>query len=396
MDKPSEEKRKRLLSLYDEAPYPEVLQGRLPQNTPLLNHWVDAAVAPQGPALRPNGHFLVAGCGSGEEALMLAQLYPQAKVLGVDFSPRSIELAKKRAQAALLTNLSFAVADLTESGQLEQYAPFHFILCHAVADYVTHPQALMNNLAAVVASDAVIYMTMNSPHHPAWRIRKAFEQLGIAAEDFEDSPRQRNLMQLVDKLMGSNAGILGLGQAAAAYLKVDIFPPIAQHDSMATWCHRAQEAGLYFCGSMDAPLGLMNLSDEQVALLYSLGKADLSIWVAELCRHLGMQLLFSRRPPTEPSFDSPSLWQWKPRLAGCIGQLPPLEGDPAAPRHLTLRFAGLPDFVIYSTAYDLELLRQCNGLQSLSEIIAAIPAQGDMEQLRACLFRAYHYGLLQG
>lgn len=389
--------RDRMLALYNAAPYPQALAGPVPQNTPLLPHWINAAVAPDGTALGAGCHLLVAGCGSGEEALMLAQLYPQAQVLGVDFSELSIERAKMLPEASKLPNLRFEVADLTTSDWCKEYEVFNFILCHGVADYVLDTAAFMRTLAACLATNGVIYMTANSPHHPAWRIRKAFAKLGISAQDFNDNAEQRSLLRLMAQLMGADAGILGLGDASKAYLNVDIFPAIAHHDSMEVWCQRAAEAGLHFCGSMDAALGLIGLSDEQLSLLYSLGKADLSRWVAELCRYLGMQLLFSKRAPTEPSFsDLEALWRWKPRLADIVGQLPALAGDPAQPLTLTLRFHGLPDFIIHSTAYDLEVLRHCDGHRNLSEIIAAIPLTGDLEKLRACLFRAYHYGVLGG
>ncbi len=388
--------RDRLRALYDAAPYPEVLAEQMPQQgTPLPFHWINAAVAPDGPALHANAKLLAAGCGSGAEVRFLAQQFPQAQVVGVDFSAPSIALAKAQAAAANLSNVTFEVADLTSTAWSEKYAPFDFISCHGVADFVLDTSALRRTLARCLAPNGVLCMTANSPHHPGGRIREAFARLGISVADFCDSPEQRALLRLAVDLMGTDAGINGLADAPKAYLDIDIFPPIAHHDDINTWCHRAKEAGLSFCGSMDAPVGLTQLSDEQLPLLYALGRPALSTWMAGLRRGLGMQLLFSHRAPTEPCFDSvDSIGDWRPRLASFMGALPPLTGESTRSLPLTLQFPGLPDFVIHSTAYDLEVLRNCDGSKSIRTIREAIPVEGDLDALRACLFRAYHFGVL--
>lgn len=391
------DKRNRLQALYDAAPYPEVLAETMSQSTPLLEHWINAAVAPHGLALFPTAHILVAGCGSGAEALTLAEQFPATKVVGVDFSERSIARAQILATDKNLANVSFEVADLTTIAWSEKYADFDFILCHGVADYVVDASALMRTLANCLAPNGVLYMTVNSPYHPAGRLRKAFATLGITPAQFTDSPQQRQLLQLMATLMEPNAGIEGLGNAPKAYLDVDIFPAIAHHDSIDGWCEQAKDAGLFFCGSMDAAVGLTSLSDEQIPLLYGLGKPELSAWMLHLRQRPGMQLLFSRNSLREPCFDdSDELWTWSPSLAACVGMLPELTSEPNQPKPMTLRYQGLPDFIIYSTAYDLEVLRRCDGKRTLNSILEDIPVQGNLEGLKACLFRAYHFGILAG
>src|ERR1700761_4205647 len=44
--------------------------------------------------------ILDAGCGTGLSTLMLARLNPGATVVGVDISPRSLDLARERAEAS--------------------------------------------------------------------------------------------------------------------------------------------------------------------------------------------------------------------------------------------------------------------------------------------------------
>lgn len=382
-------------ALYDAAPYPDILTGKMPSHTPMLSHWINAVVAPNPPALHSTANILVAGCGSGEEAFMLAKQFPEAQIVGVDFSHRSILRAQEHAATINIPNVTFEVADLTSMEWTKKHPSFDFTSCHGVADFILDASALMQTFANCLTQHGVVCMTVNSPHHPAKKIKEAFSELGISPDLFNDSPEQRELLKIMVNLMGSNAGINDLGNAPKAYLDVDIFPPIAHHDSIGTWAQRAQKAGLSFCGSMDALLGLIPLTDEQLPLLYQLGRAELSIWMARLRQRPGMQLLFSPQKPIEPNFFQPDkIWSWTPNLATCVGTLPPLTGAPNQPRPMTLQFPELPNFIINSSAYDLEVLRRCNGSRSLGEVIKTIPVEGNLELLKASLFRAYHYGIL--
>jgi SAM-dependent methyltransferase len=394
-DSTEAQRRAALLALYDAAPYPDCLGGKTQQNNPLLIHWINAANGFGAPVLANDSRILVAGCGTGAEAFVLANLYPQATIVGLDFSAISIEKAKNSAQENDFNNVIFAVADLLSADWLADYAPFDFVLCYAVADYVLDPALLLENLRKSLSEKGLIYVACNSPHHPAARVRAAFAQLGKSSDSFEDTDEQRALLQLVANLMGADAKILDLGEAAKAYLNIDIFPPIAHHNSIDKWLEFAEKAGLYFAGATDAAIGLLSVSDAQIPMLFGLNKAALSHWFLKLRQPPAMQLLFSRYAAPAPAFDNlPALWQWKPRLDACLNGLPDLTDDPQKAMNITLRFTNMADFVIYSNAYDLAVLRRCNGERTLAEIQAEIPAKGDLDSLLACLFRAYHYGLL--
>lgn len=390
MKKASEQSAAELQALYDRAPYPEILGGQVPQQFPLLTHWVNAASG--GEALANGRRLLVAGCGSGEEGLMLARLFPQATVLGVDFSERSIEIAREKQQASGLKNLHFLQADLCAEDCLDKETPFDFILCHGVADYVHSPEKMMANFRRLMRPQAVLCMSVNSPHHPAKQVRQAFNSLNL--QGFEESNDQRQALAAIEQLMATNNRLPGFSTAAAAYLDIDIFAPIAHHFSLLEWAELAKTQQLHFTGSMDAPLGVGTLTDEQLPLLYGFGKAELSQWMAQLCQRPGYQMLFSTAPLNEPDFSSGNLLDYCPHLDACMGELPPISGNPEEAKTLTLRFQGLPDFLIYCSAFELEVLRQCKGQQPLTEIINGINLPHHPPQIINCLFRAYHYGVL--
>lgn len=384
----------RMKDLYNRAPFPEVMEGKLPGSNVLLMHWIAASVGRDD--IGKNGsRILLAGCGSGEEALTIGQLFPEAQIVGIDFSEVSIQKAKKLAEESGHQNLSFYTADLMIEAQFNRFEPFDIILCHGVADYVTNTEQLFKTFSQCLRPKGVLCMTVNSPNHPAGRIRTAFKRLGLDPVDFEDTAEQRKLLQLVDRLMANDSGLQGIAIAPKSYLDVDIFAPIAHHDSISDWAKRATEQGLNFAGSMDAVLGLTQVSDNELPFLYNLDKPALSVWMSNLCRRPGIQMLFTKQKIEELDFsDLHSLMNWRPKLDSCLGALPELSGSPEDIKTLTIRFQGMPDFVIDTTAYDLELLRHCDGKSSLSEIISRIPEKGNLGKLIANLYRLYQYGLL--
>lgn len=147
---------------------------------------------------------------------------------------------------------------------------------------------------------------------------------------------------------------------------------------------------------MDTIFGLQRLSDDKLEPLYGLNRPELSAWIHRLCQFEGMQILFSKSKPYSRTFDhSENIRNWRPKLDPCVGILPKLNSAPESPMPITLRFQNLPDFVIHSTAFDLEVFRRCDGKTTIQEILDSISVKGNMDSLIACLFRGYQYGLLK-
>ena len=213
----------RIREIYDKNPFPEVLSKERDQNYPLIDYWINSANMNELPALHPEAKILVAGCGSGEEAIILSQYFSKGSIVGLDFSNPSIERARAKAKGLKLQNILFELADLTSESWTNNYGPFDFILCHAVADYVSDVPALMKNLASVLAHHGIIYMAVNSPSHPGKRIQRGFSDLGLTDNLFLDSPEERKALVTIDGLIGDNISIEDLGRASKAYLQIDIF-----------------------------------------------------------------------------------------------------------------------------------------------------------------------------
>jgi len=69
------------------------------------------------------GQALDLGCGTGTSSIFLAQ--QGFKVVGVDFSPKAIELARRKAQRAT-TSVDFRIGDVARLDFLQE--PFDFVL----------------------------------------------------------------------------------------------------------------------------------------------------------------------------------------------------------------------------------------------------------------------------
>ncbi|MFK3651003.1 class I SAM-dependent methyltransferase [Lysobacter enzymogenes] len=105
--------------------------------------------------LEAGGTALDFGCGSGLAAITMAQAYPKARVVGVDFHLPSIERARANAHAAGVGDrVRFEVADSDAVvGQKFDFVTT-FVVIHDAAD----PQQMLHDLRATTADDGTYLM----------------------------------------------------------------------------------------------------------------------------------------------------------------------------------------------------------------------------------------------
>lgn len=134
----------------DEAMFRSIMQWIPPANLPTVAHHVFAGALPRGRALR----FLVAGGGTGDSVLALGgwlrELGLDGSVDYVDLSPASCEIARHRALAAGLDNVSFRVGPLEAlaSGPAAEYDYVDFC---GVLNHVPDPARALEALSHVIA-----------------------------------------------------------------------------------------------------------------------------------------------------------------------------------------------------------------------------------------------------
>ena len=103
---------------------------------------------------KPDAEVLEVGCGPGNITHALLRRSPSLQVLGVDFSPRMVELARTCNPAA-----RFEVMDARHIRQLG--AVFDGILCGFVTPYLDKAEAagLIRDCAAMLAPGGVLYVS---------------------------------------------------------------------------------------------------------------------------------------------------------------------------------------------------------------------------------------------
>lgn len=150
----------RVLSHYEAYPYPardprdearRLITGS-PSSLFELNHYVFGG---RRDLTRPL-NALIAGGGTGDAAIMLAQQMSDAHVPGeivhLDISEPSRKIAIARAEARGLTNLRFERGSLLDIAELG-LGPFDYIDCCGVLHHLADPQAGLAALVSVLAED---------------------------------------------------------------------------------------------------------------------------------------------------------------------------------------------------------------------------------------------------
>ncbi len=103
---------------YEENPYPRWVDvGRVVKPTTLRSSL--SRLAPDaGPEENSGGDILIAGCGTGQQAVETAQIFPDARVLAVDLSLSSLAYAQRKTRELGLRNLEYGQADILRLGTI--------------------------------------------------------------------------------------------------------------------------------------------------------------------------------------------------------------------------------------------------------------------------------------
>jgi ubiquinone/menaquinone biosynthesis C-methylase UbiE len=120
-------------------------QAIWPQESPLLLRYELPATA----------HILDGGCGTGEAASRLAQLFPQAHVLGIDIIDQHLDLARSR-YASLAARLTFEDQSLFELDAEDR--SFDLAVCRHVLHSIPHPDRVLSELVRITRSGGFLHL----------------------------------------------------------------------------------------------------------------------------------------------------------------------------------------------------------------------------------------------
>lgn len=147
---------------YEANPYPRWLSFDRPAPA-LARDWIRA----DAPGLEGDWEFpsdpqvLVAGCGSGAEALRLADAMREAQVTGVDLSRASLAYAMRMGGQLGIRNARFVQADILELDKLDNR--FDVIYCSGVLHHMADPAAGLRSLCRRLAPGGLMRLGLYTP-----------------------------------------------------------------------------------------------------------------------------------------------------------------------------------------------------------------------------------------
>jgi SAM-dependent methyltransferase len=178
------------------------------------------AVARSNPEVQAQARgrrILIAGCGTGREALEAALVFPAAELKAIDLSRASLSYAIRKARELGTPNVSFHQADLLELPKLPQR--FDFIICSGVLHHLREPldglRALVESLAPGGVVRLAVYSTIGRraiSEARAWAKRERFAATRTGIQNFRAALMARDDSDPLKKRLASSYDFYSLSQ----------------------------------------------------------------------------------------------------------------------------------------------------------------------------------------
>ena len=156
---------------YDDVPYPGLpAPGSHPERLATI-----AAMRGMQPRDVSRARVLELGCGTGDNLLPMAERYPEATFLGIDFSARQIELATRAASEVGLANVEFRKLDIARLPA--DLGTFDYIIAHGVYSLVDGEtrDKLLDACRTHLSPQGIAYISYNT--YPGWHVHDMFRAL---------------------------------------------------------------------------------------------------------------------------------------------------------------------------------------------------------------------------
>jgi tRNA/tmRNA/rRNA uracil-C5-methylase (TrmA/RlmC/RlmD family) len=113
----------------------------------------------------------------GDNLVPMALGLPAARFVGVDLSPRQVEVAQRTIAALGLSNIEFREADIAAIDA--SWGEFDYVIAHGVYSWVPEPvrERLLALCNANLAANGVAYVSYNT--NPGWRVHGMIRDMMI-------------------------------------------------------------------------------------------------------------------------------------------------------------------------------------------------------------------------
>ncbi len=175
---------KNVAAFYERYPYPPPVDD-LEAYRRLWNHGrrrADSHLFWPAERYREDRSVLVAGCGT-TQAAHYALRWPQAKVIGIDVSTKSIAFSQGLKQKYALDNLEVRQLPIERATELKR--DFDHVVCTGVLHHLRDPDAGLKALHDVLAPNGALHLMVYAPYGRAgvYMIQDYCRRLRIGATD---------------------------------------------------------------------------------------------------------------------------------------------------------------------------------------------------------------------
>ena len=196
----------------------------------------------------------VAGCGTNQ-AVITALMFPDARVVGSDVSPGSLEVAERNARQLGAANLELRQESIHRVGYAGE---FDYVVCTGVIHHTADPDGALASLARALRPAGVLQLMVYNRYHRArsTAFQKAVRALlGGAPDAYEEE------LALARRFVHHYAGpgsmaewLAGYREAPDAELADTLIQPVEHSYTVESLDRMARGAGLEILGPCPNPI----------------------------------------------------------------------------------------------------------------------------------------------
>ena len=330
---------------------------------------------------------------------MMSRQFPRSEIVAVDFSPRSIAIAKRlQGSARRWRNIRFLAADLARPQLASTVGgEFDFISCHGVLTYISAHQVVLHNFARCLKPDGILYLGVNGAAHLSEKLRRSLPALGFDMTELDDGPLLRKVLKMCDAAL-EPSGAPQMGKQSPEYLASDVFSALILNLPLAQWTHCCREAGLHLRFAHFSAQSFRRIADQGLHPLLMPRSRE------EVCELLDLlspapfhRVLFSRRLEMNPPWEQhEQLLKWKVALTGLYEMsFPKLGAVRDRLRAFKIKSPSLNTRIEWRMPeWELDILRQSAGQESLRTVLDRMPLAVSARDLREQLYLLYQLGVI--
>ena len=183
MDENAAELLEKIRQQFDFGPYPRIAIDKSPKEDTraLYFHNIVTPYYLRYQKVVDTKHQLIldAGCGTGYKSLVLAEANPGSKIVGIDISEQSLELARQRFKHHGLDNGEFHLLSIYELPKLG--LEFDYINCDELLYLFPEPAVALEAMKSVLKPQGIIRSNLHSSlqRFSLFRVQELFRMMGL-------------------------------------------------------------------------------------------------------------------------------------------------------------------------------------------------------------------------